>query len=297
MPRRRLHGETQKRRQKKRTRVLKLRESVARVQATHRPMAYEASPELEGQDMQFLEAMRDLDVRRIPGAGGLPTRRKAIDRAHFAADQENTATFQVAMTELGVRPLAEGIDPAELPGRRPAPVELPEPEPASPLRPPAAPKPPPAAPRPAKRSTTHSAAGTAFTSHPEDRALMERALREGIADLSAKFQGAPTPAPVRDKVRQTREPEGDPDAELDLHGATQEQAIRRVQGFLFTAHRQRLRRVLIITGRGLNSGDQGPVLRDAVTRWLERNGGPYVRDYHAAPARHGGTGALWIVLR
>jgi DNA-nicking Smr family endonuclease len=122
-----------------------------------------------------------------------------------------------------------------------------------------------------------------------------------VANLNAKFQGAPAPKPLhrsgRSQPRHTRAPEGDPDAELDLHGATQEQAIRRVQGFLLLAHRQKLRHVLIITGRGLGSGEHGPVLRDAVTRWLERNGGPYIRDFHPAPPRHGGAGALWIVMR
>ncbi len=299
MARRRLHGETQKRRQKKRTRVLKLRETASRVQATQQPMAYEASPELEGQDLEFLEAMRDLSVRSMPGAGGLPVRRRAIERAHAAADQNNAAAFQAAMSALRVRALTEGSDEPRRSVRPPLPPEPQLREAAHPARVPTRPEPPgaPAHPPPAARPDAGEGSGTEFASDPEDRALMEQALREGIATLSAKFQGAPPPAPVRSKPRQTRAPEGDPDAELDLHGTTQEQAIRRVQGFLLTAHRQRLRRVLIITGRGLKSGEQGPVLRDAVTRWLERNGGPFVRDFHAAPARHGGAGALWIELR
>lgn len=284
MARNRLHGETQKRRQKKRTRVLKLSESPTRVEATRKPMPYEASPELEGQDLEFLEAMRDAGVRRMPGAGGLPTRQKAIERAHFASDEQTATDFAQAMESLGVDPLDGPRRP------RPKRVAIAEPEERE----------PPLAPKPLAKPIAPVAkarVSTTFESSPEDAALMQKALRDGLADFNAKFQGAPQPKPMRGKSRHTSEPEGDPDSELDLHGATQEQAIRRVQGFLLMAHRQKLRRVLIITGRGLGSGEQGSVLRDAVTRWLERNGGPYVRDFHAAPPKHGGEGALWIVMR
>ncbi len=63
------------------------------------------------------------------------------------------------------------------------------------------------------------------------------------------------------------------------------------------SHRQRLRHVLIITGKGKNSGTGGPVLAPLVLGWLQRNGGPYVRDFIQAPPRLGGAGAIWITLR
>lgn len=89
----------------------------------------------------------------------------------------------------------------------------------------------------------------------------------------------------------------EPDGELDLHGKTQEEAIRMVQNFLLTSHRQKLREVLIITGKGLNSGEGGPVLREAVNNWLERNGGRFAKSFGWAPSRHGGDGAIWVSLR
>jgi len=89
----------------------------------------------------------------------------------------------------------------------------------------------------------------------------------------------------------------EPDSELDLHGKTLEEAIRMVQNFLLVTHRQRLRHVLIITGQGRNSGAAGPVLKDAVYRWLDLNGKPTVRSFARAPARLGGEGAIWVELR
>jgi|TARA_B110000495_G_C22631658_1_gene375657 DNA-nicking Smr family endonuclease len=85
-----------------------------------------------------------------------------------------------------------------------------------------------------------------------------------------------------------------PDQELDLHGKTREEAIMMVQNFVKTCHDNQFRTGLIITGKGHNSGNQGPVLKKEVKFWLERNGKPYLSDFHEAPPRFGGSGAIWL---
>ena len=85
-----------------------------------------------------------------------------------------------------------------------------------------------------------------------------------------------------------------PDQELDLHGKTREEAIMMVQNFVMKCHANQFRTALIITGKGHNSGNQGPVLNKEVKHWLERNGKPYLRDYHDALPRFGGSGAIWL---
>ena len=85
-----------------------------------------------------------------------------------------------------------------------------------------------------------------------------------------------------------------PDQELDLHGKTREEAIMIVQNFLITCHEKQFQTGLIITGKGLNSGNQGPVLKKGVEYWLKRNGNPYLRNFHEAPPRFGGSGAIWL---
>jgi DNA-nicking Smr family endonuclease len=142
--------------------------------------------------------------------------------------------------------------------------------------------------------------GTRFDESEDGARIMEEALRSDVASLNEKFQGAVRGtgkrraiAPAR-TVRSTST--ADPDDELDLHGKTQEEAIRMVQNFLLRAKHKRLRAVLIITGRGLNSGEHGPVLRNAVQSWLERNAGTAVRRFAWAPPRLGGDGAIWVEL-
>ena len=85
-----------------------------------------------------------------------------------------------------------------------------------------------------------------------------------------------------------------PHQKLWLICKTREEAIMMVQNFVMTCHANQFRTGLIITGKGRNSGNQGPVLKKEVTHWLERNGKPYLRDFHEAPPRFGGSGAIWL---
>jgi DNA-nicking Smr family endonuclease len=85
---------------------------------------------------------------------------------------------------------------------------------------------------------------------------------------------------------------------VDLHGFTREEARIKVEAFL-TESRQRNRRcVLIVHGRGLNSKDQIPVLKEAVRVWLTRGRiSRSVLCFATARPTDGGTGAVYVLLR
>ena len=87
------------------------------------------------------------------------------------------------------------------------------------------------------------------------------------------------------------------EARLDLHGMTQAEAHRELIGFVVASHDIGRRCVLVITGRGL--GPDGPgVLKSAVPRWLEETGlRRRILAVAAAQPRHGGAGALYLLLR
>ncbi len=85
---------------------------------------------------------------------------------------------------------------------------------------------------------------------------------------------------------------------LDLHGLTKEAAELRLRDFLLRSHQLGLRCVLVIHGRGLNSEDHIPVLKERVPVWLKR--GPVrkiVLAFSTARPYDGGTGAIYILLR
>ncbi len=82
---------------------------------------------------------------------------------------------------------------------------------------------------------------------------------------------------------------------LDLHGQTQAQAHQRLQTFVADAASSGCRCVLIVTGKGLETGG---TLRHMVPRWLnEEPNRPRVVAFTPAQPRDGGTGALYVLLR
>ena len=57
-------------------------------------------------------------------------------------------------------------------------------------------------------------------------------------------------------------------------------------------------RILVVHGRGLNSKDQVPVLKDRMKSWLARGRmGRHVLAFTSARAVDGGAGALYVLLR
>ena len=67
-----------------------------------------------------------------------------------------------------------------------------------------------------------------------------------------------------------------------------------VREFVKDCHEKQFRSGLIITGKGRNSGKSGPVLKKEVELWLEENGNTYLSDFHEAPLRLGGSGAIFL---
>ena len=87
-------------------------------------------------------------------------------------------------------------------------------------------------------------------------------------------------------------------AHIDLHGLTKKDAANEVRRFLINSHKRGLRCVLIVHGRGLNSPDSIPVLKESLPAWLNR--GParrIVLAFATARPYDGGTGAIYVLLR
>ncbi|MBW1805617.1 MAG: Smr/MutS family protein [Deltaproteobacteria bacterium] len=85
---------------------------------------------------------------------------------------------------------------------------------------------------------------------------------------------------------------------IDLHGLTKQEAEQEVRDFLVNSHRLGRRCVLIVHGRGLNSPDSFPVLKERLPVWLNR--GParrIVLAFATARPYDGGTGAIYVLLR
>ena len=85
------------------------------------------------------------------------------------------------------------------------------------------------------------------------------------------------------------------EAALDLHGLNASDGARALRAFLREAQVRELRCLRIIHGKGLRSGQRGPVLKQVVSTLL-RQADPVLAFASARP-RDGGTGATLVLLR
>jgi len=85
-----------------------------------------------------------------------------------------------------------------------------------------------------------------------------------------------------------------PDATLDLHGLTRDEAWDRLSLFFNDAKRQKLEKVLIVHGKGNHSPGEA-VLKKTTREFIERC--PHAGESGKADARRGGSGATWVLLK
>ena len=87
-------------------------------------------------------------------------------------------------------------------------------------------------------------------------------------------------------------------SQCDLHGHTVDEAKAAVQRFVCQAHSSGQRCLRVIHGRGRNSRDNRPVLKEQVQLWLSRGRlSRLVLAFATAPAADGGAGAVYVLLR
>tara|TARA_R110000868_G_scaffold229089_2_gene482083 strand:+ start:38303 stop:38875 length:573 start_codon:yes stop_codon:yes gene_type:complete len=98
------------------------------------------------------------------------------------------------------------------------------------------------------------------------------------------------------------------DGRLDLHGLTQDIALRTLRNFLSMAYRDGYKTVLVITGKGLKAReresepwenhDEPGVLKRKLPEWLgNAEFRQWVSGYAIAHLRHGGGGAFYVTMR
>jgi DNA-nicking Smr family endonuclease len=152
---------------------------------------------------------------------------------------------------------------------------------------------------------------------PRDDALVPAPPKAPVPPPPRKPKGrVPPPRPVPPPARPAPDPGLDshwerrlaraavaPDFTLDLHGHTLDQAHMRLTQGLSQARAMGARLVLVVTGkpRPVDAADRGHrrgAIRAKILDWLAA--GEHASDIAAirkAHRRHGGEGALYIVLR
>lgn len=99
------------------------------------------------------------------------------------------------------------------------------------------------------------------------------------------------------KLKPSRVRDVEPEASLDLHGKTADEALSSLERFMAEAAGQRLRAVIVVTGKGLRSDGGVSVLKQVVEEWLREKAARRVRAFAEAPRALGGRGAYVLYLR
>jgi len=84
------------------------------------------------------------------------------------------------------------------------------------------------------------------------------------------------------------------DARIDLHGIDRFEAQERLNRFINHAKSHGIRNLLVIHGKGSKHGET-PILKSHIYKWLQNN--PLLLAMHSAHPKHGGSGALYVLLK
>ncbi len=129
------------------------------------------------------------------------------------------------------------------------------------------------------------------TRKEEYRNLMDRWLEDNPAEQKDDDYHLPGhKSPSRKTIRRMA-----PQETLDLHGYTQEEAIRELTAFLKRSKKRGLKKVLIIHGKGNHSESGESVLRRQVRRFVAES--PLCGEHGVPQPAMGGEGAVWVILR
>ncbi|MXY34721.1 MAG: DNA mismatch repair protein MutS [Boseongicola sp. SB0664_bin_43] len=149
---------------------------------------------------------------------------------------------------------------------------------------------------------------------PKKRPRPEKSEAFEIPEFRVGERAASSPAAMPDASRATirmdprkftrmKRGKTAPDTRIDLHGKTASEGRAALVSFLLRAHEKGHRTVLVITGKGRERGDAGPIpqrpgiLRQQLPRWV--SSAPLdqiVLQCTEAHPRHGGSGAFYVYL-
>jgi DNA-nicking Smr family endonuclease len=107
-------------------------------------------------------------------------------------------------------------------------------------------------------------------------------------DMEARSSG------ISGQERRNRLKNKKPDAQIDIHGLTRNEAWLALEDFFNASKEKGLEKLLIIHGKGNHSAGEA-VLKRTVMDFIERC--PFAGESGRGKAATGGEGATWVLLK
>jgi DNA-nicking Smr family endonuclease len=99
---------------------------------------------------------------------------------------------------------------------------------------------------------------------------------------------------INPQERRTRLKNKKPDAQLDIHGLTRDEAWQALESFFNDSKGKDLEKILVIHGKGNHSKNEA-VLKSIVMKFIEHC--PFAGESGRGKAAAGGEGATWVILK
>jgi DNA-nicking Smr family endonuclease len=133
----------------------------------------------------------------------------------------------------------------------------------------------------------------------DDAAALQEAISDAV-DISSLLDTDETlsfrrPGVGTDVTQKLRRGKWSIQRQIDLHGLRTDEAREALAAFIREAHRQGIRCVRVVHGKGLGSPGKAPVLKDKVHRWLVQKA--EVVAFVQAQPMQGGAGAVVVLLQ
>jgi DNA-nicking Smr family endonuclease len=125
----------------------------------------------------------------------------------------------------------------------------------------------------------------------DENRFSDAAIPEAVAE-TLNFARSGVQQNTLKKMRQGKLPI---DNNIDLHGMTVTEARSYLLQFLAECEHDSSRVVIIVHGKGYRSRGKIPVIKTMLNRWLRES--PEVLAFHSAKPKHGGSGALYVLLK
>jgi DNA-nicking Smr family endonuclease len=113
-----------------------------------------------------------------------------------------------------------------------------------------------------------------------------------VVDKDAELSGAGAPFEKGERRRRLRSKK--PDAVLDLHGQTRDEAWLSMDEFFRLSRQQGLEKLLIVHGKG-NHSEGEAALKRVTQDYIERCA--FAGESGQSTAAEGGSGATWVLLK
>lgn len=158
--------------------------------------------------------------------------------------------------------------------------------------------------KPASKKQTqvsHKKANASFMEQEETKLPEEKNTREAMTAWLNRYGTVDKDKLVQEHTLQQKMNDREylrtmkPEATIDLHGLTRDEAWNRLDAFVGDCKRRGLKKILVIHGKGNHSHGTDPVLGPMVRLFIEKDS--RMGSSGHPDRNNGGTGATWVIIK